>query len=35
MAQRVRTRHSVREDVGLMSGLAQQVRDPALPQAVA
>ena len=32
MAQQVRTPHSVCEDVGLIPGLAQCVRDPVLPQ---
>ena len=35
MAQRVRTRRSVREDVGSMAGLAQWVKDSGWTQAVA
>ena len=31
----LRTRHSVREDVGSVPGLAQCVKDPELPQAAA
>ena len=34
MAQRLRTRHSVSKDSGLISGLAQWVKDPKLPHAV-
>ena len=32
---RLRTWHSVCEDEGLIPGLAQRVKDPALPQAIA
>ena len=35
MAQQVKSATIVREDVGLIPGLIQWVRDPALPQAVA
>ena len=35
MAQRVKTQHSVHEDVGLILGLTQWIKDPTLPQAMA
>ena len=34
VAQRVKNRHRVYDDAGLIPGFAQQVKDPTLPQTV-